>query len=819
MDRETAPNIYDVAFDDNFTPELPAIEFPARREQIAEWIQASLKPVKHLLEEGLLEELDDDVNEEAQGFETRETQLEAWGALWNTRHDGATKALIHMATGLGKTSVAVFDVIKFREEFRAEHGREPRVLFTCNRNEIIEQAAERFEAFIPDLSQGFYAGADKERDADITFATLQSLYGSLKEFDPEEFDYIIYDEAHHNKAETFEAVVTHFQPSFQLALTATPDRLDEENIRELFGHEIYSKGLAQALAEGLLATPDYHIVFDDAVKAAMESGFEPDTLAELNQLFANKPRNEVIARNIKEEMGRIGLEFGDVKTIVFCQNIDHAEEMAKLLDGEAYHSGIKNKKEKRRILENFKNGENQIICTRDMFNEGVDIPDARLLVFLRSTSSQTIFEQQLGRGLRKYTGKEIVSVFDFVANVERIAMVRELAENIKDYSARYGYGREDSYDPHVEWEGQPNDDAGIQLHTNHGDFDFDRLSVDLLAKFEVLKQDNAPDPPDNYLSISSAAKEMGVGPPVIMQLVEDMEWELPVYKFRTRVTQGISTQQMRQLRETYPERFVEVASEEYYSINSASQKFKIGPKILERLIDNAGFELPLRKFGPKTTRAITPSQIQQLRDQYPDEFAPLAPENILSTKSAAKELGVDFYTVRRIIDEKEWELPKYRFKGGVISGGLSSSQIKELRRHPLMDNQQVDESIVSVAALARELGVATSTVQGIMETHGISSVNHRFGRGRRLGEGVNESQAEVIRNNVIPPMPKDWVRLTTAAKKLGVKIDTFNRILSDLDIQLEERMANSKKGFAVSPEQFQTIESSERYQKILQRRR
>ncbi len=249
------------------------------------------------------------------------------------------KALIHLATGLGKTSVAVFDVIKFREEYNAKHGREPRILFTCHQNEILEQAAERFSAFIPDMSQGFFAGTEKTRDANLTFATLQSLHRSLDTFAPDEFDYIIYDEAHHSKAETFENVVDHFTPDFQLALTATPDRLDELDIRELFGKEVYSKGLAQALAENLLATPDYHIVFDEAVKKAMESGFEINTLKELNQLLEVQSRNEVIAQNIKDEMARIGLEFGSVKTIVFCQDIEHAEEMAELLDGVSYHSG------------------------------------------------------------------------------------------------------------------------------------------------------------------------------------------------------------------------------------------------------------------------------------------------------------------------------------------------------------------------------------------------------------------------------------------------------------------------------------------------
>ena len=456
-----------------------AAERQARRESVASFVQGSLQPAKQLLEEGMLDDLDEDVGVEAQGFEVRDYQLDAWGALWDARQAGAKTALIHLATGLGKTSVGVFDVIKFREEYKEQHGCEPRILFTCHQNEIIEQAAERFLAFIPNATQGFYNGEEKVRDANLTFATLQSLHVSLDTFEPNYFDYIIYDEAHHSKADTFEEVVDHFNPGFQLALTATPDRLDELNIRELFGGELYSKGLAQALAEGLLATPDYHIVFDDAVKRAMESGFEADTLKDLYQLLDIKSRNEVIARNIKEEMARIGLEFGSVKTILFCQDIAHAEEMARLLSGKAYHSGIANRKERKDTLNAFRHGDLQVICTRDMFNEGVDIPDARLLVF----------EQQLGRGLRKFAGKERVSVLDFVANVERIAMVRELATSVREYTQHGSYNvDEGSAEPSFSGQESTEDSAGLHIHTTHGDFDFDRLAVNLLDKFSVLKE-------------------------------------------------------------------------------------------------------------------------------------------------------------------------------------------------------------------------------------------------------------------------------------------------------------------------------------------
>jgi superfamily II DNA or RNA helicase len=477
-------------------PEEALADIELRRREIASWIQDAVKPVEHTLRDGTdTNELaavgftDSKAGAETPEFEVRGYQLDAWGALWDARQSGASRGLIHLATGLGKTSVGVFDTMKFREEFRAQYGRDPKIMFTVHQNDILKQAAERFQIFMPDATIGFYNGDTKNLDSDITFATLQSLHANLNQFDRKTFDYIINDEVHHVKAHTYEKVIKYFKPSFRLGLTATPNRKDEKDIRELYGDELYSKGLAEALAEDWLASPDYHIVFDDVVKEAIRSGFQVTTLAALQELFKVQPRNEVISKNIKDEMGRLGLEFGSVKTIVFCQNIEHAEEMAKLLNGRAYHSNADHD-DRNQVFDDFKNGDLQVITTRDMFNEGVDIPDARLLVFLRSTSSQTLFEQQLGRGLRKTKDKERVSVLDFVANVERIVMVKKLAESASGRST----GRGSPVNPDSTDKGNDiifgseteSTNHGITIHTNHGDFDFDIMTINLLEKYKDL---------------------------------------------------------------------------------------------------------------------------------------------------------------------------------------------------------------------------------------------------------------------------------------------------------------------------------------------
>jgi superfamily II DNA or RNA helicase len=409
-------------------------------------------------------------------IETRDYQIETWQAIDHARQQGASEALVQLATGLGKTTVAVIDTLRFIGDFIEKEGRMPKVLFACHRTEILDQAAERFAQFAPALTQGKYIGSEKSLVGDVTFATLQSMHNDIDDIASDQFDLRIFDEGHHAQATTFKRVVEHFDSGFQIAYTATPERMDEQRIEELFGEPVYTKSLAEAMDEGYLANVDYHIVFDDAVKRAMEAGFNPTTQKEIRDLLRNESRNEQIAAQILEERKKIGLE--DAKTIVFCENIDQADEMAELLGGKAYHSGV-NKEERKDTLAEFRASGVQLITTRDMFNEGLDIPDARLIVFLRSTSSRTIFEQQLGRGLRKHLGKDTVSVLDFVANIERLAHIRELRDEIKEVRQK----RESSQDGPSSGGGA----GGFNFRGEHASFEFDKLSVDLLTRMAELQ--------------------------------------------------------------------------------------------------------------------------------------------------------------------------------------------------------------------------------------------------------------------------------------------------------------------------------------------
>ncbi len=404
------------------------------------------------------------VHDSHPNIEVRGYQVDCLDALARSREEEKSTALVHMATGLGKTTVAAADSMRYLDEHP-----ESRILFLCHQKEILRQARQRFEmtATSPDYTFGEYHGDEKTTSpTTCLFASFQTMRTHKTTFRPDEFDYIIVDESHHGKAATYEPTLQYFQPQFLLGITATPNRNDLKDIRDIFGDEIYSKSLAEALAQSLLALPDYRVIIDDVDEKLAETS---QSIAELNRSFFLPKRDEEIARIISEHL----TEVDQPQTIVFCPSIEHSLRMQLLLDNaEVINSKMKSR-ERQDILDRFRNGETDTVITVDLFNEGIDIASANAIVFLRSTQSETIFLQQLGRGLRRTADKESVLVLDFVANCDRLMMIENLLHNIAAYHRRTaGNSRPDTPRP---------DDITDDLY----DLDFETVTSDQAVLSEL----------------------------------------------------------------------------------------------------------------------------------------------------------------------------------------------------------------------------------------------------------------------------------------------------------------------------------------------
>lgn len=375
----------------------------------------------------------EDIQQDCPEVEIRVEQLECLDAIQEARAMGEERALVQMATGLGKTTVLAAEIRRFLAD-----QPDARVLFLCHQNDILAQARERFESIVGSrYTYGNFTGENQDyHEVTCLFASFQAMHGWREAFLKDEFDYVVVDESHHGKATTYEQTLEYFEPQFMLGVTATPDRHDLRNIRDIFGEEIYQLSLEEAIAQGLLAGVDYHVITDDIADTSVLRDIRGMryNLKQLDRTIFVPKRDEEIVRIISEK----SQEVDDPKRIVFCRSIEQAEEYAQYFERAApLHSRLP-KWEQDRYIELFRNGEIDTLLTIDMFNEGIDIPDANQVVFLRSTQSRTIFLQQLGRGLRKAPGKSKVQVLDFVANCDRLVMLDEIWRVIQDYAESSG---------------------------------------------------------------------------------------------------------------------------------------------------------------------------------------------------------------------------------------------------------------------------------------------------------------------------------------------------------------------------------------------
>ncbi|WP_455532885.1 DEAD/DEAH box helicase family protein [Roseburia inulinivorans] len=369
---------------------------------------------------------DDETTNNISLFEPRGAQIEALCALENTRAEGAGRALVQAATGVGKTYLAAFDSKDYE-----------RVLFVAHREEILKQAAQSFKNVRNSDDYGFFDGESKCTDRSVIFASVATLgrseYLNNKYFASDYFNYIVIDEFHHAVNDQYQRIVNYFKPQFLLGLTATPERMDGRNIYEICDYNVpYEISLKEAINKGILVPFHYYGIFDDTDYSKLHIVRGRYDEKELNETYiGNVHRYELIYKYY--------CKYDSRQALGFCCSKEHAREMAREFSSRGipsvavFSDASGEYTEKRNVaIQKLKNGEIRAIFSVDMFNEGVDITSVDMVMFLRPTESPIVFLQQLGRGLRKCRGKEFLTVLDFIGNYEKAGRVRFLLEGKSD---------------------------------------------------------------------------------------------------------------------------------------------------------------------------------------------------------------------------------------------------------------------------------------------------------------------------------------------------------------------------------------------------
>ena len=322
------------------------------------------------------------------------------------------RALLLSSTGTGKSLASAFML--------REMGTK-RALFVVHREQIAKQTMKSYKrVFGSSRTYGLLSGNSREFGSDFLFATMQMLSKEdiLSHYSPEDFDVIILDECHHVGAESYQKIMRYFKPKFWLGMTASPDT-NQYDIYSIFDHHIaYEIRLQQALEEDLLCPFHYFGITDLEINGEV---FDDNAgVKNFSNLISDARVDYVI-----DKANYYGFSGDRVKGLIFCSRKDEAKELSNKFNERGLRTEVltgEDTQERRESviarLTNDEDGEDQLdyIFTVDIFNEGVDIPEINQVIMLRPTQSPVVFIQQLGRGLRKYEGKEYVVILDFIGN-------------------------------------------------------------------------------------------------------------------------------------------------------------------------------------------------------------------------------------------------------------------------------------------------------------------------------------------------------------------------------------------------------------------
>ncbi|MGI8722967.1 MAG: EcoAI/FtnUII family type I restriction enzme subunit R [Geodermatophilaceae bacterium] len=361
---------------------------------------------------------------------------------------GDKRLLLTLATGTGKTFVSMQIVWKlWKSGWRTD--RNPRILYLADRNVLIDQPIER--EYKPAFGTGddtpiWKLRGEAKAGREIYFALYQALAdsgedlnGMFRDFAADFFDLVIVDECHRGSARaesSWRAILDHFAPATQLGMTATPKREETVDSYEYFGDPIFEYSLAQGIDDGFLApyrvrrvvlSPDAHGWAPTQGQLDLFGKEIPEgqyTTKDFERVVSLLSRTDAAAKHLTDYLRRTDRW---AKTIVFCVNQDHADQMRRALHNanadltQQYPNYVvrivsDEGEIGRGHLSDFGDTETDvpvIATTSEMLSTGVDLPTVRNIVLFRPVGSMALFKQMIGRGTRLFPDEDKLS-FDII---------------------------------------------------------------------------------------------------------------------------------------------------------------------------------------------------------------------------------------------------------------------------------------------------------------------------------------------------------------------------------------------------------------------
>ena len=416
-----------------------------------------------------------DYYDDGSGKSPRYYQLQAINKTIEAVSNGQNRVLLVMATGTGKTYTA-FQIIW--RLWKSKNKK--RILFLADRNILVDQTKNNdFQPFGTAMTK--VSGRTIDPAYEIHLALYQAITGpeedqkAFKQVAPDFFDLIVIDECHRGSASEDSAwreILDYFSSATQIGLTATPKETHEVSSTDYFGDPVYVYSLKEGIEDGFLAP--YKVVrvdIDVDLQGWRPTKGQTDLNGEVidDRIYNQKDfdrtmvideRTELVARTITDYLKRTNPMD---KTIVFCNDIDHAERMRRALVNLNPEQVKKNDKYVMKItgddeigkaqLDNFINPKKPypvIATTSELMTTGVDAKTCKLVVLDQNIQSMTKFKQIIGRGTRidERYGKLWFTILDFKKATELFADERfdGIPEKVMDTTP------EDIADPESDFE-------------------------------------------------------------------------------------------------------------------------------------------------------------------------------------------------------------------------------------------------------------------------------------------------------------------------------------------------------------------------------
>ena len=360
------------------------------KEKVVEELKSFLPDKKEFIPKIILQN--------GRGMELYDHQTDILKQLDEDRLNEKKTSLIVIPTASGKSEICIVDLEK--EYIRKKVKR---VLIMVPSLKIKEDWLKRIKPI-----KGYY------ETIDVLF--YNAAFIKRNELPQDYYDYIIFDEAHHAQASNCKATIQYFTPKYLVGLTATDERLDNKKLQDIFGNYDVKLTLKEAIDKDIVTNiRAYRLESNIDLREVRYNGKDYN-YADLERTLIIDSRNELIVDVLskyfspKKDFYKQG--------IIFCVNKKHTKKIADLLKekgltAEAVYGGnSKNDK----IFKDYKNKKVQLLCSCQLISEGWDSPQTEVVVMARPTLSKVLYLQQIGRGLRKYPGKECLYLIDVVDN-------------------------------------------------------------------------------------------------------------------------------------------------------------------------------------------------------------------------------------------------------------------------------------------------------------------------------------------------------------------------------------------------------------------